>query len=276
MTLAAANNNTTIMDKFNSSLPENQRRVVLFDTEQGAYHVQKVSKRVNLLAQTDLNHLDVFGLRKFTPAERLNMIESYIYNNEDLGFVVIDGIRDLITSINDEEQATIISSKLLKWTEERNIHIICVLHQNKGDNNARGHIGTELVNKAETVLSVTKKNKISTVKPEFCRDIEPEEFSFMINDEGLPEIANTANIQEANKKLAFTPDSVSETVHADILSSIYQTANSFIYKDLYKSIKDEFAKRGNNFGDNKAKVFLKYYEENNLISKIGKSYSLMI
>ena len=31
-----------------------------------------------------------------------------------------------------------------------------ILHQNKGDENARGHIGTELNNKAETVLLVEK------------------------------------------------------------------------------------------------------------------------
>lgn len=149
------------------------------------------------------------------------------------------------------------------------------MHQNKGDNNARGHIGTELVNKAETVLSVTKKNKISTVRPEFCRDIEPQEFSFMINDEGLPVIANPANIQEANRTPAFTPESISSNIHAEVLSAIYQSTNSFSYTDLWKSVKSEFASKGNSFGDNKAKDFVKYYEENNMIAKMGKNYNLV-
>lgn len=149
------------------------------------------------------------------------------------------------------------------------------MHQNKGDNNARGHIGTELVNKAETVLSVTKKNKISTVRPEFCRDIEPDEFSFMINELSLPEIATPANIQEANRTPAFTPDSISSNIHAEVLSTIYQSTNSFSYKELWKLVKIEFASKGNIFGDNKAKDFVKYYEENNMISKIGKNYSLV-
>ena len=34
-----------------------------------------------------------------------------------------------------------------------------LLHQNKGDEHARGHIGTELSNKAETVLQVEKDEK---------------------------------------------------------------------------------------------------------------------
>ena len=34
-----------------------------------------------------------------------------------------------------------------------------ILHQNKGEEHARGHIGTELSNKAETVLQVEKDEK---------------------------------------------------------------------------------------------------------------------
>ena len=44
----------------------------------------------------------------------------------------------------------------MQWTDDRQIHIHTILHQNKGDENARGHIGTELNNKAETVLLVEK------------------------------------------------------------------------------------------------------------------------
>ncbi|MCU9931164.1 mobilization protein, partial [Escherichia coli] len=76
--------------------------------------------------------------------------------------------------------ATMIVSKLMKWSEEKNILIVTVLHQNKGDNNARGHIGTELNNKAETVLSVSKSSDnemVSIVQAEMCRNLEPESFA---------------------------------------------------------------------------------------------------
>ena len=42
---------------------------------------------------------------------------------------------------------------------EYDLHIHCVLHLNKGDNNVRGHIGTEMSNKAETVLVINKDNE---------------------------------------------------------------------------------------------------------------------
>jgi hypothetical protein len=177
-----------------SDLPPEQNEVLYFDTEQGKYHVQKAVKRICKQINVDEpTNLHAFHLRSLNPAERLQFIETEIYSNDKIGFVVIDGIKDLVTSINDEAEATMIASKLLKWTEERNIHIVTVLHQNKGDNNARGHIGTELINKAETVLSVTvveNDKEVSIVEPQQCRNREPESFAFSIDEDGLPFIVN--------------------------------------------------------------------------------------
>lgn len=188
--VSAAVSGLTTCNKFKSELPENQKNVLYFDTEQGRYHVQLALKRI--CRQTDMaepKNLKVYGLRSFNPAGRLELIEHAIYNIPNIGIVVVDGIKDLINSINSEEEATMISSKLLKWTEEKNIHIINVLHQNKTSDHARGHIGTELINKAETVLSVTideKDKDISIMTPEQTRNKEPQPFAFRINNEGIP------------------------------------------------------------------------------------------
>ena len=176
--ISSAISKQAIFDKFCSNLLEKQKTVLYFDTEQGKYHVQLALKRI--CDQTGIpepDNLKVYRLRSLPPSERLALIEHAINTIPEIGMVVIDGIKDLVTSINSEEEATMISSKLLKWTEEKNIHIICVLHQNKSDNNARGHIGTELINKAETVLSITvdeQDKEISIMNPlkltiESCR-----------------------------------------------------------------------------------------------------------
>ena len=125
-----------LLGRFESDLPQEQSEVLYFDTEQGKHHVQKAIKRIcEQIKIPEPPNLTAYFLRSLKPSERLDFIEKEIYRNDKIGFVVIDGIKDLVTSINDEEQATMITSKLLKWTEERNIHIITVLHQNKGDNN---------------------------------------------------------------------------------------------------------------------------------------------
>ena len=65
--------------------------------------------------------------------------------------VVLDGVRDLMADINDGVNAQAIVEKLMRLAQDTNCCIVCVLHQNKGneDRNPRGWIGTELMNKAK-------------------------------------------------------------------------------------------------------------------------------
>ena len=77
--------------------------------------------------------------------------------------------------MNDEEEATAIASKLLEWTAKNNCHIACVLHENKNDKNAKGHLGSFLVQKSETTISLSKSTdnlKASDVVPEYTRNKE--------------------------------------------------------------------------------------------------------
>ena len=277
MALAAACTNMPILNKFIGHLPQNQKRVVFFDTEQGKFHVQKVCKRVAKLIGHVPDNFGGYSLRKFNPAERLERIEAFIYNNEGLGFIVIDGIRDLVSSINDEPQSTFITSKLLKWSSERNIHIICILHQNKSDNNARGHIGTELVNKAETVLSVTKDGDFSIVQVTESRDISPAPFSFKIDSDGLPLIddAPIKKTKESKGKAQSSSHDISSEIHKKNLSLAFEHNNSPNYTELWNNIKVSFAGSGIPIGDNKAKEYLTYYADNKFIVKIGKTYNLI-
>lgn len=277
MALAAACTNMPILNKFIGHLPENQKRVVFFDTEQSTYHVQKVCKRIVKLIGHVPDNFEGYSLRMFNPAERLAMIEAFIYENDGLGFIVIDGVRDLVSSINDEVQSTFITSKLLKWSGERNIHIICILHQNKSDNNARGHIGTELVNKAETVLSVSKEGDFSIVQVTESRDISPTPFSFIIDSDGLPMIADAPikKTKESKGKTQSSPLDISSEIHKKNLCLAFERINSPNYTELWNNIKVSFASSGIPIGDNKAKEYLTYYEINNFIVKIGKTYNLI-
>lgn len=179
-------------------------KVVLFDTEQAQYHVWKATKRIEEMIGRWPKDIEVFGLRPDNTADRVNLIESYIYQHEP-EVVFIDGIRDLITDINDATQATEIVGKLMKWSYEKKCHICCILHQNKADDNARGHIGTEIVNKSETVIAINKSSKdgqYSEVKSVYTRGFEPKEFVFSIEN-GLP-IVKHIEVTSLNRQ--FEPE----------------------------------------------------------------------
>ena len=256
-----------LLNQFAGRLPNDKRKVLYFDTEQGKYHVQLALKRICKQINIDVpEDLKVYHLRSKNPSERLGIIEHAIYNTENIGFVIIDGIKDLVTSINDEAEATMIASKLLKWTEEKEIHVVTVLHQNKSDNNARGHIGTELINKAETVLSVTKNEQdkdISIVEAQLCRNKEPEPFAFEINEDGLPVIVEDFEIRTETRKNKFDILDLEESDKYGLLSKVYVNGESFTYSDLVAQIKIAYKYQFNKkLGDNRAKELITFCKNN--------------
>ncbi|MBW7866931.1 MAG: AAA family ATPase [Brumimicrobium sp.] len=273
--------NDIVLKQFKGTLPPEQMKVLYFDTEQGKYHVQlalkRVCEQVNIKEPKDL---EVYGLRSLNPSERLNIIEYAIYNTPNLGFVIIDGIKDLVTSINDEAEATMIASKLLKWTEQKNIHIITVLHQNKSDNNARGHIGTELINKAETVLSVTKSEQdkdISIVEAQQCRNREPEPFAFEINEDGLPVLVEDFEIRTETKTNQFDITDLEDFKKYKLLLEIFSKGESFGYTELVRQMKLAYKKQFNKkLGDNRAKDLITDCKNNKWLKqeKLKSPYKL--
>jgi predicted ATP-dependent serine protease len=259
--VSTALGNDLILNRFKSYLPQDKNEVVYFDTEQSKYYVQKAVKRIcTQINQPEPKNLNAFHLRSLNPAERLQFIEAEIYSNDKIGFVVIDGIKDLVTSINDESEATMIASKLLKWSEERNIYILTVLHQNKSDNNARGHIGTELINKAQTVLSVTKAendNNISIVEPLQCRDIEPEIFAFEINEFGIPIIAENFEIRTETNKNKFDVTNIEDFKKYQLLIEVFSKGESFSYGKLVEQLQIAYKKQfTNSIGINRTKLLI--------------------
>ena len=190
--VAAALKNGTVL-RYAAELPEEKRKVLYIDTEQSPYHCLKVMKRILRMAglpdDRDSGYLEFLALRKYTPEQRISIVEQAIYHSPDIGLVIIDGIRDLMLDINSTSESVEVINKMMEWSSKYDLHIHCVLHLNKGDNNVRGHIGTEMSNKAETVLVITKSAEnpvISEVHALHIREKEFKPFAFSVDDEGLP------------------------------------------------------------------------------------------
>lgn len=191
--VAAALRNKTVLS-YRARLPEEKRRILYIDTEQSQFHCQRVLKRILALAghldNQDHPNLIFLGMRNAAPKERLQLVEHAISKySAHLGMVVIDGVRDLMLDINDSTESVTVVNALMCWSATYNIHIHVVLHLNKSDDHVRGHIGTELNNKAESVLVVKKAyadSGISEVSPLYLRDKDFKPFAFKVDDDGLP------------------------------------------------------------------------------------------
>lgn len=189
MLVAAMCSNKSIDEVINPML---EGVVLYFDTEQSPYDVQQVVRRVKAIAGDERN-LYMYGLRPYSPEERVTIIREVLnLKGSESSLVVIDGVRDLIYDINNAIESTTVVTDIMKWSQVYDTHIACVLHSNKADGNARGHIGTELTNKSETVIKITRDEKdinISHVEEQYGRGRGFEAFSFQINKKtSLPEI----------------------------------------------------------------------------------------
>ena len=276
--VAAALVNGQVLE-YQASFPESKRTILYFDTEQSPYHCQLVMQRILKLAKLPIDkepqNLKFSHLRAIAdPNERREIIRYAIYNTPNVGLVVIDGIRDLMLDINNSTEATKLVGDLMQWTSEQNIHIQTVLHLNKGDDNARGHIGTELNNKAETVLQITKDNTLperSIVAPSIIRSKPFEKFAFRLVEveDGvcIPQIDLSYSDNE-RKSHRFSYQELSDNEHRKALTQVFSLGEILPYGELISALKKAYAEVvGQSYGQTKLKELLQFLLNKGMLIK---------
>lgn len=275
--VAAAVTNTTVLN-YRACLPEGKRKILYFDTEQSKYHCHNVLERIyklsGLSVKKDDPRLQFWGLREYTPKLRIALIDYALRKHQEVGLVIIDGLRDLMYDINNGKEATDVMTVLMAWTSVYDLHIHTVLHLNKNDNNPRGHIGTELENKAETVLIISKNlqnNSISEVRPMHMRDKEFSTFAFHIDDNKLPVLDNGISVTVV-KRREKSLVSLDNEVHQEILSKAFKNNTPTRYSDLVEMVSRAYEDAGYKRGTNGIKDLLKLLSGKGIIVKQDDAY----
>lgn len=262
---------------YRATFPEDKRTIIYFDTEQSKYHCHNVIERIYKLAGLSLDKDDrrikFYGMREYTPALRIAVIDYALRKFSNVGLVIIDGLRDLMYDINNAKEATDVMTMLMAWTSTYNLHIHCVLHLNKNDNNTRGHIGTELENKAETVLIISKNKQdanISEVKPMHMRDKEFASFAFHIDDNALPVLdkIQVTVIKPKEKPLI----ELDENIHKAVLQELFKKHKPYKYGEMVELLLSGYADAGFKQGTNAAKNLLKAMSEKKIIVRENDCY----
>lgn len=180
--------------------------VIYIDTEQSPASTKKIRQRVTKLFAVSKNKhghdippqeyeknanvlhdsFIIANVRKYNVLERVKRIEAIIKHYPAARLLILDGIKDICTDFNNIQDVAVTMDTVTRWALDYNIHIICVLHENPGSDKARGHLGTELYNKATEIVNVERQEldgeKINNfaVKWDAIRDgdgVEPFNFS---------------------------------------------------------------------------------------------------
>ena len=265
---------------YEAHFPEGKRKILYFDTEQSSYHCHKVLERINRLAgfppEQDCDLIEFVMLREYSPLDRCQIIELALAERPDVGLVIIDGLRDLLFDINSSVEAAEVIGLLMKWTSRYNLHIHTVLHLNKADDNVRGHIGTELNHKAETILQICRNEddgNVSEVHASLIRDRDFPPFAFRINEDGLPELAPDVDFRPRNTKRSFDYEHLPADMHRMALEVAFEErGTTFTYSRMLEQLGKGYASIGYDRKRNVQVDLLKFLVAHDIVRKVDKGY----
>lgn len=140
-------------------------RVVYVDTERNEndqlpYAIQQINRMSGHEVREMVPGLASFSLIDVPREQRHLALQLYLQGVavDDAGLhtvVVLDVITDCVANFNDPRDSMGLTDFLNQQISQRSVTFICVIHENPGvGDKARGHVGTELMNKASTILQI--------------------------------------------------------------------------------------------------------------------------
>lgn len=149
-----------------------KKAVLYFDTEQSEdqlyRNLQIVLKRCQRTNPPDW--FKAYCLTNLSRRERLQVIlqsvDKFHHQFGGIHLVVIDGIGDLIGSLNDERESISLVEELHRMAGIYQTCVLCVLHLVPNGIKLRGHLGSELQRKSSGILCIEKDDHtdVSCVK----------------------------------------------------------------------------------------------------------------
>lgn len=248
-------------------------KVLFFDTEQGQSYAARTMKLILSLAyKATSDQLIYCDLREFTPDERVGIISAAMTSTLGVKLVIIDGIVDLMNDFMDAAQGHTTVLNLLRLSSEFNVHIAGILHQNKGDNNARAHVGSIMTQKSELEISVesdTRDRTVSVVKCERSRGMAFEDFYIRWERDNLPQILQNGEMAQSGPKTKIKPHELKEYEIQPLLNEMFKSGPSQRHSDLLTNTILGVSKLYESIGQNSAREFIQHFLNEGFIKTTG-------
>lgn len=183
----------------NHGKDEKPFKILHIDTEQSRYYFRKTIARIykmQMWNEKERNEQYIpLALKTCSFNDRRAFAEDAIkFYRPD--FVLIDGAKDLIKDFNDQVECGAFAEDISRWCGIYQTHICNIVHENRGSEKVRGHLGAELTNKCETIMQVElidDAGGVSLIKAKECRGMKFKPFSIRIVD-GIPELYDAVEV----------------------------------------------------------------------------------
>lgn len=172
-------------------------KTLWIDTEQAPDDSARMWRGVYRLADVPVQNDDALVFLRLleTPVnERLKCMEAVIQETRP-DLVIVDGVADMMKNTNDIEESQALVTAIRQINTRYECGIVLVLHVNWRDEKARGHLGTVLQHKSETVALLEHTAGMDSpvkVIPQLTRKAPFSDFTFEIDAEtGKPVLADS-------------------------------------------------------------------------------------
>ena len=169
-------------------------------SEQLPYSLQQIQMKAGYNIEEQPYGFDFISLLEFEREERFDMLNMYLdYIREKFPvhiFIVLDVITDCVFNFNDTKDSMKLIDMMNQAINRYDVTFLCLIHENPGNTDkARGHLGTEILNKASTVLQIgfekdsenhnTDLIKVAYLKCRSSRKHEPFHVQYSDTERGL-------------------------------------------------------------------------------------------
>jgi hypothetical protein len=171
-------NNQNELLGFNRIDPNTRHTVVYVDTERNLseqlpYALQSIQIKAGYNREEHPENFEYISLLQINRKERFAALNEYLNHIKQKAsnplFIVLDVSTDCIEDFNKTDKSMELIDLMNIAINEHNVIFLCLIHENPKSDKARGHFGTELMNKASTVMQVAFEKDASQNDTEIIR-----------------------------------------------------------------------------------------------------------
>lgn len=128
-------------------------------SDQLPYSLQQIQLKAGYPIEEHPYGFDYISLLEFAREERFDMLNIYLEHIRKQFpmhlFIVLDVITDCVFNFNDTKDSMKLIDMMNQSINRYDVTFLCLIHENPGNTDkARGHLGTEILNKASTVIQI--------------------------------------------------------------------------------------------------------------------------
>ncbi len=266
---------------FTRTSPNADYTVVYVDTErnlteQFPFALQSILVNAGYDKKENPPNFKYISLLQISRKDRFMVLDSYFKHLRKIAknpmFIVLDVSTDCIEDFNRTDKSMELIDLMNMAVNEYNIVFLCLIHENPGSEKARGHFGTELMNKSSTSMQIgfekdANKNNTDIIRVKYkkCRSTiahMPIFMKYSAEKRGLV----LADVAEINKSIDSRKQKANDEELGGLLISLLGEGEEITRQSLIDKLCEELEVKSRTVESR-----LKEIVENELVIREGDS-----